>query len=177
MQASVQTSDDLRVLVSRYARSSSIAIVCDLCKVLAHWAEHPTQETAPLVYQVIATLRRPYFDNILVFCARTIWLQIMYDALWEPLAHPPPVLFPFIQACLDYPEDARPMVSTTIWGWGIALVELLYEKNLLLAILTPQQLTWLRGKLRDLAALQREEFDKLLWMEDFYREQPNQNAC
>jgi hypothetical protein len=112
MSELAQTVDGLRLLVERYSGSPSANIAGSLALLLAEIADKSTTETAPLIFEFVARLRRSDHAGALGCSLTAMRNQIGFGAGWGDTPRPPASLFPFLKHCLNYSGRAPVFVQS-----------------------------------------------------------------
>ena len=116
--------EGLRLLVERYSGSPSANIAVYLALVLSKKSSYSTAETASLVFEFAARLRRNDQDGALISSLGAMQSQIGFGPGWGNTLRPPAPLFPFVKHCLNFSAKHNALVHfaaielITVICWG-----------------------------------------------------------
>jgi hypothetical protein len=147
MESLGEKPEGLRLLVERYSGSASANIAVYLALVLGKKSSHSTPETAPLVFEFAAKLRRNDQDGALVSSLSAMQSQIGFGSGWGETPHPPFALFPFLKHCLDYSGKHNALVHFS----AIELITTICWGHLLNTAFEPNQIEWIQKRVDEIA--------------------------
>jgi hypothetical protein len=141
------TPEGLRLLVESYSGSPSANLVGYLALVLGEISNHSTPETAPLVFEFVARLRRNDYPEALISSLGAMQRQIGFGAGWGGTPRAPSSLFGFLQHCLNYTGRHNDLVQ---FG-AVELIGIVCWGDLLSTAFEIDQLDWIQQRLDELS--------------------------
>jgi hypothetical protein len=136
MEAFAQGIDELWILVERYGDSSARTCVVTLTSLAAIMSQSPNLNTLQIIFSLIEKIRSRNEPVIFGSCLSAIQQQIKYGHGWQHDTQPPTLLYPFLQYCLAYPDDATRYNA-------LHLLALLCEEDLLTVGIAQSDLAFL----------------------------------
>jgi len=147
METLSEKPEGLRLLVERYSGSSSANIAGYMALVLGKKSAYTTRETAPLVFECAARLKRKDQDGALVSILGAMQSQIGFGPGWGDTPRPPVPLFPFVKHCLNFSAKRHALVHFA----AIELVTVICWGHLLNTVFEPDQIEWIQKRVDELA--------------------------
>ncbi|BAZ31580.1 hypothetical protein NIES4074_40530 [Cylindrospermum sp. NIES-4074] len=135
-------TDGLILLVERYGNSQVPIFPRATSFLLAQQANHPDEDTTPLVYELINKLQCQDDWATQINCLTTLQRQTMFDLPWTSLSQAQSVLFPFVQYCLS-------QHSTVVEG-AVDVLQVLKEHGLIQEVFTETQIAAFRQRFREI---------------------------
>ncbi len=147
METLAEKPEGLRLLVERYSSSPSANRVTFLALVLGEKSSYSTPETAPLVFECAARLRRKDQDGALVSILSAMQSQIGFGAGWGDTPRPPVPLFPFVEHCLNFSAKHNALVHFA----AIELITVICWGHLLTTVFSDLEINWIQKRIDELA--------------------------
>jgi hypothetical protein len=147
MEVLAENPKGLRLLVDRYSASPAANIAVYLALVISKKSSQSTPETAPLVFECAAKLKRKDQDGALVSILSAMQNQIGFGPGWGDTSRPPASLFPFVKHCMNYSGRRHELVH---FG-AIELVTTICLGKLLTTVFSDTEIEWIQNRIDELA--------------------------
>ncbi|AFZ26238.1 hypothetical protein Cylst_4133 [Cylindrospermum stagnale PCC 7417] len=135
-------TDGLILLVERYGNSQVPIFPRATSFLLAQQADHPDENTTPLVYELINKLQCQDDWATQINCLTILQCQTMFDLPWTSLSQAQSVLFPFVQYCLSQ--------HVTVVEGVVDALHQLNKRGLIQEVFTETQIAALRQRFREI---------------------------
>jgi hypothetical protein len=146
MEMLAERPEGLRLLVERYSSSPSANIAGCLALVLGKKSTQGTPETAPLVFEFAAKLKRNDHDGALMSSLNAMQNQIGFGAGWGDTLGAPSSLFPFLKHCLNFSGKRRVLVHFA----AIELLTTICWGHLLTTVFSELEIQWILKRIDEL---------------------------
>ena len=147
METVGENPQGLRLLVERYSGSLSVNIANSLAFTLNLQSSHSTSETAPLVFEFAANVKRYDSDGVLMNTLNAMKNQISFGPGWGNTLEPPRPLFPFLEHSLIFSGKQ----STLVHYAAVELVTLICERELVAAVFKRDEWKWIEKRIDELS--------------------------
>lgn len=147
METLAEKPESFRLLVERYSGSPSANIAGYLALVLGKQSGHSRPETASLVFEFAAKLKRKDYPEALISSLSAMQNQIGFGPGWGTTARPPTPLFPFVEHCLNFSAKHNALVHFAV----IELITVICWGHLLTTVFSNLEIEWIQKKVDELA--------------------------
>lgn len=110
-------------------------------------SSHSTSETAPLVFEFAANVKRHDSDGVLMNTINAMKNQISFGPGWGNTPEPPRPLFPFLEHSLNFTGNRSSLVHFA----AVELVTLICERELVIAVLKRDEWEWIERRIGELS--------------------------